>query len=638
MSYRRALPALLMLILYPFLVIALVLVVVALLVLMTIELQSGRALMFAVIVLLGLLGGIGYAIKELVSRPRPSIDGPSLDRAQAPALWSHVEELAAGVGTAVVDRIRITPDVNAAVTQIRGERIMLIGLPLLGTMSVGEVRAVLAHELGHYAGGRYALGSFLLRAQDTLVTIARNSSGLWALLFRGYARLYIWAAQLSSREMERAADGFSVRLAGSEATASAFERLIETDIAWQNFVEDYISPSFSATGARAPVLEGLQEMVAARRSEIEPLARTMMAEEKPSWHDSHPLIRDRIQAVRSAHTPAPDDRGGQAPARTLLPRDVDPIERTVLSDPGRRLWTWEQMFERTQEVREHATAAELSHDLVAAGVVPEATPRSVLETQVHTPVGARMLAVPGQRTFDPQTVRPEAIQQMLCGVIFRDRLMSAGALRLRPSFGPDKVFVDDHGEVDVPGLVGDGGPEATRRVLAELERRGVDLDTPYGAPSAPVASAEVPEETLLAALTNGSGVGIMPRDLWVLARGLLIVRSRINGFAMLAGGSRADRQEQRVMSRLASKGLARLREEKGSIWLPAEDIQEVNLRGASVRIRTTSAAKERKVKPAQYTVTLGDMQAALLRVCPGRVTSGRARTPVVAEQRQPATA
>ncbi|WP_152354109.1 M48 family metalloprotease [Brachybacterium subflavum] len=84
-------------------------------------------------------------------------------------------------------------------------------------LTIVELRSVLAHELGHYAAGCCALGSFLLHAQRALVAIGRNSSGPWGLLFRGYARLYVWAAQLSSREMERAADGFSLRLAGSDA-------------------------------------------------------------------------------------------------------------------------------------------------------------------------------------------------------------------------------------------------------------------------------------------------------------------------------------------------------------------------------------------------------------------------------------
>ncbi|MBK0332614.1 M48 family metallopeptidase [Brachybacterium sp. MASK1Z-5] len=625
MSYLRALPALLMLILYPVLVIALVVSVVALLVLTIVELHSGRAIIFAVIVLLGLLGGIGYAIKELVTRPKPSIEGPSLDRAQAPALWAQVDELAAAVGTPTVDRIHVLPEANAAVTRIGGERIMVIGLPVLGAMSVGQLRSILAHELGHYAGGRYALGSFLLRAQDALITIARNSSGLWGLLFRGYARLYIWAARLSSREMERAADGFSLRLAGSDAMASAFERLVETELAWGSYWKNFVSPSFAVTGARAPLVEGLQQMLVEERSTIEPIARQVIAEQKPSWQDSHPLLRERIQRARTH--PSPPAQHGDAPALSLLPRDIDPIERTVLSDPGRELWSWDRMFQHTQAASDHRAASELAHDLVAAGVVPAPTPRAILETQIQVPVGARMLAVPQQRTFDPETIRPEQIQQMVCSTILRDRMLAAGALHMQVDFRSEATFTDRSGVVDVPQLIGDGGPEATRRVLAELERRGADLDTPYEAPT-PADAEAIPEDTLLAALTNGSGTGMMPRDLWVLPQGLLIVRSRINGFAMLAGGSREDRQAERLTRRLEQKGLQALRAEKGSIWIPAESIEEVNVRGGGVRIRVSGRDKELKVKPAQYSATLGDIGEALQHVCPGRLTTGRGRTPV----------
>jgi Zn-dependent protease with chaperone function len=625
MSYLRALPALLMLILYPVLVIALVVLVVALLVLTIVELHSGRAIIFAVIVLLGLLGGIGYAIKELVTRPRRSIDGPSVERSLAPALWAQVDELAGAVGTPTVDRIYIAAEANAAVTTNRGERIMLIGLPVLGLLNVGELRSVLAHELGHYAGGRYALGSFLLRAQRALVAIGRNSSGLWGLLFRGYARLYVWAAQLSSREMERAADGFSLRLAGSDAMASAFERMTEADVAWKYYWEDFALPAFAATGARAPIIGGLHRFVEDRRDRIVPLAHQIIAEEKPSRYDSHPLTRERIERARTHPTPPVPD--GAAPALTLLPREVDAIERTVMVHADAPLWTWDEMFQRAQAIHEHRRAAELAHDLVAAGVVPAPTPRAILETQVQVPVGARMLAVPQQRTFDPETIRPEQIQQLLCTSIFRDRLLTSGSLHLQPDFRPEAVFTDQHGVVDISQIAGDGGPEATKRVLAELERRGADLDTPYEAPTSAEAEA-IPEDTLLAALTNGSGTGLMPRDLWVLPQGLLIVRSRINGFAMLAGGSREDRQAERITRRLEQRGLQALRAEKGSIWIPAESIEEINVRGGGVRMRVSGRDKELKVKPAQYSATLGDIGEALQHVCPGRLTTGRGRTPV----------
>lgn len=99
---------------------------------------------------------------------------------------------------------------------------------------------------------------------------------------------------------------------------------------------------------------------------------------------------------------------------------------------------------------------------------------------------------------------------------------------------------------------------------------------------------------------------------------------------MLAGGSREDRQAERITRRLEQKGLQALRAEKGAIWIPAESIEEVNMRGGGVRIRVSGRDKELKVKPAQYSATLDDIGEALQHVCPGRLTTGRGRTPSAA--------
>jgi Zn-dependent protease with chaperone function len=83
-----------------------------------------------------------------------------------PVLWREVTGLAKWVGTAPPDEIRLVPDVNAGVsedTRLLGlravRRHMYIGLPLLATLTVAEMRSVLGHELGHYSGSHTRLGA-----------------------------------------------------------------------------------------------------------------------------------------------------------------------------------------------------------------------------------------------------------------------------------------------------------------------------------------------------------------------------------------------------------------------------------------------------------------------------------------------
>ena len=81
--------------------------------------------------------------------------GPTLTPADAPALWEAVRERPAEAGTRAPDDIRLLPDVNAAVSEDTrllgrgGTGHLYLGVPLLQTLDVGQLRSVLAHELGH---------------------------------------------------------------------------------------------------------------------------------------------------------------------------------------------------------------------------------------------------------------------------------------------------------------------------------------------------------------------------------------------------------------------------------------------------------------------------------------------------------
>ena len=98
----------------------------------------------------------------LVVRIEPQ--GAPLTERDQPALWREIHELAVLAGTRPPDDVRLTAVVNAGVWEeprllgLRaGERHLEIGLPLLA-LTVGELRAVLAHELGHYGRGHRVAG------------------------------------------------------------------------------------------------------------------------------------------------------------------------------------------------------------------------------------------------------------------------------------------------------------------------------------------------------------------------------------------------------------------------------------------------------------------------------------------------
>ncbi|MFI7035223.1 M48 family metallopeptidase [Microbispora rosea] len=85
------------------------------------------------------------------SRPEPPTGLP-LPADRAPMLWATVRELEAEARTRIPEEIWLTAEVNAAVQEesrllglAGGRRRLYVGLPLLQTMTVGQMRAVLAH-------------------------------------------------------------------------------------------------------------------------------------------------------------------------------------------------------------------------------------------------------------------------------------------------------------------------------------------------------------------------------------------------------------------------------------------------------------------------------------------------------------
>ena len=98
--------------------------------------------------------------------------------------------------------VYLVADVNAFVTTRGGfmgfgsRRVMGLGLPLLQTLGVRELRAVLAHEFGHYHGGDTKLGPWIYK---TRAAIGRTLQGL-----AGYSAMLQKPCSCASRMRSRA--------------------------------------------------------------------------------------------------------------------------------------------------------------------------------------------------------------------------------------------------------------------------------------------------------------------------------------------------------------------------------------------------------------------------------------------------
>ena len=117
-------------------------------------------------------GTVLWAIVPRMDRFVPP--GPRLDETMCPELFRMVREVAAATGQGEPSDVYLLNEVNAWVTQRGGimgvgsTRVMGIGLPLLQGLSQEELKAIIAHEFGHYSSGDVALGPWIYKTRAAI--------------------------------------------------------------------------------------------------------------------------------------------------------------------------------------------------------------------------------------------------------------------------------------------------------------------------------------------------------------------------------------------------------------------------------------------------------------------------------------
>jgi Zn-dependent protease with chaperone function len=124
-------------------------------------------------VILKLLIPLGYFVWKVLRSLWVKFDAPSgrrLSRTEAGPLYELVRTQARALRAPAVHQIILTDDYNAAAMQLPRlgllgwpRNYVLVGLPLLQTLSPEQAAAVVAHELGHLRGGHGRFGALVYR-------------------------------------------------------------------------------------------------------------------------------------------------------------------------------------------------------------------------------------------------------------------------------------------------------------------------------------------------------------------------------------------------------------------------------------------------------------------------------------------
>jgi Zn-dependent protease with chaperone function len=297
---------------------------------------TGRFYIWAAIVSIG--AGLAILGELVPRRAQFQSPGPAIKQREQPELHALVADVAKRVGGREPDIVFVVLEANAWVLEHRGVRIMALGLPLLATMDEDELRALVAHELGHYEGGDTRLSGWIWHARSALMRTNQNlaTSDKWfrryvvRYPFVWYMLLFLRVTNAVSRREEYAADATAAQATSPEAASRMLRRVAILDPAFDGYWRRDVVPMLD-TGRRPQIAEGFSTMVHRSRltASLDEFVAERMAEGDPDPYASHPTLRQRLRALGVPE----DERLPAAPERAALSllRDAPELELRLLS-------------------------------------------------------------------------------------------------------------------------------------------------------------------------------------------------------------------------------------------------------------------------------------------------------------------
>lgn len=299
-----------------------------------------------------------------VRNGRPN-DLHEITSAEQPRLFDFLFSLADAAGAPRPHKVYLSNEVNAAVFYdlslfnlfFPSKKNLVVGLPLVNALNMGELRAVLAHEFGHFAQRSMAVGRWVYVAhqiaahlvarrdqlEDMLEALSRVDVRIRLVVL--VVQLVIWAIRsvvdstfrlvmvmerALSREMEMQADLVAVSLTGSDALIHALHRLQAADDAWNRSLQFIYGERHEkrrvpdAYLIQSHVTQRMARILSEQYAPVPPvpaeapgehrLFRPEMAQPPRMWL-THPLNHEREANAKRHYVQAPID---DAPAWNLF--------------------------------------------------------------------------------------------------------------------------------------------------------------------------------------------------------------------------------------------------------------------------------------------------------------------------------
>lgn len=333
--------------------------ILAVLILRNVALVAAKLLFIIVPILFVLL----KALWVKLSAP----EGVRITRQDSPRLFEILDDLRRRLQAPRIHRVLVTPEFNASISQIPRlgffgwhRNYLLLGLPLLKSLSIQQLEAVLAHELGHLSGGHARTSNWIYRSRrvwqqlETAIEAEEAGSTLVRGFFKWYVPYFAACSFPLARQNEFEADASAKQLTSVSSAAQALTNVSVmgrylSERYWPEVhaaAKDMPKPAFSPHKGLTPEnLARIGEAEAQRWLKDE-LERTT------TYADTHPCLTERLAAMGAPAEvafPAPGEAADEllgSARRAELEDAFDAAWRTAIEP------TWTQVYENTQKQRE----------------------------------------------------------------------------------------------------------------------------------------------------------------------------------------------------------------------------------------------------------------------------------------------
>jgi heat shock protein HtpX len=312
-----------------------------------------------------------YPTKPVFTPP-----GPRLFAKDHPKLFSVLQSIATSTKQPLPSEVYLASDVNAWVLQrggflgIGAHRALGLGLPLIQQLNTDQLKAVIAHEFGHFAKGDTALGAWLYQTRTAIVKGAEGIDERRVILrwlFRNYATLFFKATHSISRQQEFIADRVAATVTSPATMQQALRAVEQTGVAFQSYFYNEVMPLLAA-GFQPPILQGFNLFLAAPdvKNHLEQhLSQSLEAQQMQPF-DTHPPMRERINALAklpsiTAQNTKPEPAIDLLNNLTVLEQELNQHFQFTGDYGVRKAITWENIGVAYQEIwRKHVELNKLS--------------------------------------------------------------------------------------------------------------------------------------------------------------------------------------------------------------------------------------------------------------------------------------